>query len=151
MTRSNLALVRALHALWSGETSVPLDEIYAPDFIAHWPPSADQPTRCCLDGVSTGLQRLRSAFPDWREDIVDIFGDGDRVATRLVSCGTQHGAFAGIAATGRRVEIHELAIFRINNGRVAEQWCLFDEVMRWRQLGVSAEFLRQAFPNPEPS
>jgi hypothetical protein len=44
------------------------------------------------------------------------------VVTRFTSYGTQTGEFQGIAATHRRVKVKEVAIFRISNGKITEQW-----------------------------
>jgi predicted ester cyclase len=75
--------------------------------------------------------------------VVDIFGSGDRVASRYVSTVTHKGAFWGIEPTGRRIEIQEISIFRIVDDRIVEQWCMFDDLARLQQLGVSIEHLRK--------
>jgi hypothetical protein len=41
------------------------------------------------------------------------------------------------------VEIEEISMFRIGGGRVAEQWCMFDELARLQQLGVGVDHLRK--------
>ena len=75
--------------------------------------------------------------------MVDIFGSGDRVASRYVSTGTHKGAFWGIDPTERRIEIQEILIFRIADDRIVEQWCMFDDLARLQQLGVSIEHVRK--------
>jgi predicted ester cyclase len=74
---------------------------------------------------------------------LDVFGSDDRVASRYVSTGTHQGAFWGLEPTGRHIEIQEMSIFRIADGRIAEQWCMFDDLARLQQLGVSPEHLRK--------
>ena len=135
----NRDLVRALHEIWNTGDVDRIGDVYAEDFVAHWPPSSEIPERRGLDGVRFGVARIRTAFPDWRETILDLVCEGDKVATRYVSTGTHEGRFWGLTATGRRVEIHEISIYRIADGRVAEQWCLFDELARLKQIGVSPE------------
>ena len=75
--------------------------------------------------------------------MVDVFGSGNRVASRYVSTDTHKGAFWGIELTGRRIEIQEVSIFRIADERVVEQWCMFDDLARLPQLGVGVEHLRK--------
>jgi predicted ester cyclase len=75
--------------------------------------------------------------------VADVFGSADRVASRYVSTGTHQGPFWGIEPTGRRIEIQEISIFRIADGRIAEQWCMFDDLARLQQLGVGPEYLRK--------
>ena len=109
-------------------------------FLAHWPASSEVPERRGIEGIRFGVTRIRTAFPDWHERVLDVFGSADKVASRYVSTGTHQGTFWGIAPTGRRIEIEEISIFRIAGGRVAEQWCMFDELARLQQLGVGAEY-----------
>ncbi len=145
---TNLRLVRSLHGIWSTGDLSRIEDVYASDFTAYWPPSAERPVRRGLDGVRFGVRSVRAAFPDWTETIADIFAAGDRVATRCICHGTHLGPFAGAAATGRRIEVHDISIFRIADGRVAEQWCMIDEVGRLRQLSVGEARLRQIFGLP---
>ena len=140
---SNIDLVKALHQIWNTGDLGLIDRVYAQDFLAHWPPSSEVPERRGVEGIRFGVERIRTAFPDWHEQVVDVFGSADRVASRYVSTGTHEGAFWGIAPTGRRIEIQEISIFRIADNRVVEQWCMFDDLARLQQLGVGVEHLRK--------
>ena len=136
-------LIHSLHEIWNTGDLELIDRVYAPDFLAHWPASSEVPERRGIDGIRFGVTRIRTAFPDWHERVLDVFGSGDKVASRYVSTGTHQGKFWGIEPTGRRVEIEEISIFRIAGGRVAEQWCMFDELARLQQLGVGVDHLRK--------
>jgi steroid delta-isomerase-like uncharacterized protein len=140
---SNIDLVTALHHIWNSGDLVLIDRVYAQDFLAHWPASSEVPERRGIHGIRFGVERIRTAFPDWHEQVLDIFGAGDRVASRYVSTGTHRGTFWGIAPTGRRIEIQEMSIFRIADDRIVEQWCMFDELARLQQLGVGPDYLRK--------
>src|SRR5215510_2132861 len=100
---TNVQLVEALHEIWcTGDASM-IDQIYAPDFVGHWPRSSEVPLRLGIQTLRLGLQRTRMAFPDWHERVVDVFGSGDKVATRYVSTGTHLGPYLGMSPTGRRI------------------------------------------------
>jgi steroid delta-isomerase-like uncharacterized protein len=152
---NNIDLVKALHQIWNTGDLTLIDSVYADDFLAHWPPSSEVPERRGIEGIRFGVGRIRTAFPDWHEQVMDVFGSGDRVASRYVSTGTHKGAFWGIEPTGRRIEIQEISIFRIAEDRIVEQWCMFDDLARLQQLGVvSVEHLREVqkvrpFPCPK--
>jgi len=88
--------------------------------------------------------RTSTAFPDWHERVLDVFGSADMVASRYVSTGTHRGTYRGLEPTGKRVEIQEISIFRIAGDRVAEQWCMLDELARLQQLEVGVDQLRKA-------
>jgi predicted ester cyclase len=139
----NIELVERLHHIWNTGELAQIDSVYACGFVAHWPASSEVPERRGLEGIRFGVQRIRTAFPDWHEKVLDVFGSGDRIASRYISTGTHAGAFWGIEPTGRRIEIQEISIFRITEGRIAEQWCMFDELARLQQLGASPEYLRR--------
>ncbi len=129
-------LIRRLHEIWSTGDTAAVEAVYAVDFVAHFPPSSRMPERCGLEAVRQGIAGIRSAFPDWREHIEELVEEGDRVASRYTSTGTHRGAFWGIAATGRQVRVAEISIYRIAGGKVAEQWCMLDELARMQQLGA---------------
>ncbi|MBD9538915.1 ester cyclase [Ensifer sp. ENS04] len=141
---NNIELVRALHDLWNTGDLDMVERVYSADFVAHWPPSSEVPTRRGIEGIHFGVNRIRSAFPDWYEDVKDIFESGDRVTSRYVSTGTHKGPFWGIEPTGRSIEIHEISIFRCAGGRIVEQWCMCDELARLQHLGVDDAHLRKA-------
>ena len=82
------------------------------------------------------VTRHRTSFPDWTEHIEDIIAEGDRVVTRWTSRGTHQGEFEGIAPTGKQVTVAEVAIFRIANGKIAEQWGFPDIMALLRQVGA---------------
>lgn len=138
---NDIDLVKALHDIWNTGDLALIDSVYAHDFLGHWPTSSEIPERHGIEGIHFGVERIRTAFPDWYEQVVDVFGSGDRVASRYISTGTHMGAYWGIEPTGRRIEIQEISIFRIANGRVVEQWCMFDDLARLQQLRVSPEHL----------
>src|SRR5438093_763835 len=96
---------------------------------------SELPERHGLDGVAQSIVRIRAAFPDWHEAVDDLVEEGDRVVSRYTSRGTHRGPFWGIPPTGRTITVAEISIFRIASGRVAEQWCLVDELARMEQLG----------------
>jgi steroid delta-isomerase-like uncharacterized protein len=132
-------LVHRLHELWNTGEIDRIGEVYAADFVAHFPPSSEHPRREGLAGVRMGITRVRTAFPDWFEHIEDLIHAGDKVVTRYTSTGTHRGAFWGIAPTGRSVSVAEISIYRIAGGRVAEQWCMVDELARLQQLGATLQ------------
>ena len=57
------------------------------------------------------------------------------MVTRFRSHGTHKGEFQGLAPTGKRVEVAEVAIYRIENGKIVEQWGFPDILGLQRQLG----------------
>jgi steroid delta-isomerase-like uncharacterized protein len=78
---------------------------------------------------------LFSAFPDLQVKIEDIFAAGDKVAVRLRISGTHAGEFLGVQPTGKKVEYESTEIYRIDDGKIAEEWICSDMLTLMAQIG----------------
>ncbi len=79
---------------------------------------------------------LRDAFPD-RVDVMErVIADGDRVGLLFRVTGTHTGHFFGIAPTGRKIDVYEIAWLVIKDGQMVEGWFMMDETALLKQLGV---------------
>jgi len=105
---TNIELVRTQHEIWNTGKLELIESVYAPDFVGYWPASSQVPLRRGVEGVRLGVQRIRTAFPDWNEQVLDVFGAEERVASRYVSTGTHSGQYWGLEPTGKRIEIQEI-------------------------------------------
>ena len=127
-------VVRRLQdAVWSRGDMAALDELLAPDFVCHLP---GMPEWRGPAGVAEVVCSLRAAFPDWHERVDELVAEGDLVASRYTSTGTHLGTFWGIAPSGRRVTVAEMALFRFAGDRIAEQWNVTDLLGLLRQIGA---------------
>ena len=134
MVESNKDLVRRLvRDVFNGERPQTADEVLAPAFVNH---NALPGTPPGPDGTRRANAAIRIAFPDWAERIESLIAEGDRVVLYAIGRGTQHGAFMGIAPTGLHVEVGGMAIFRIADGQIVEQWGVVDMLGMLRQLNA---------------
>ena len=108
------------------------DELLAADYVNHDFPSPAPGA----EGFKLVTTMFRSAFPDIVVTLEDEFAEGDRVVTRGVFVGTHTGDFMGIPATGRKVSIKYLDIWRLENGKAKENWVRMDLLGLMQQLGV---------------
>lgn len=84
-----------------------------------------------------------NAMPDRGQYVEDItyhfFGDGNYAAVtgwpNMLQTVTDDG-WMGIAPAGRRIEMRSLDFWRVENGRIRENWVLVDLLDAYRQLGV---------------
>lgn len=79
---------------------------------------------------------LRTAFPDLQWRIEELSAEGDRAAVRAYMQGTHLGPFQAIPATSKRVHVPVLSIYRIEGGRIAEDWPHMDMLGLLQQIGV---------------
>jgi predicted ester cyclase len=75
----------------------------------------------------TGLMTtVVTSIPDLHTSTQDIFGQGDEVVVRLIVSGTQTGPLLGIPASGRHVQWDATDLYRLQDGKIAEEWAAED-------------------------
>ncbi len=82
------------------------------------------------------LQAVHVAFPDWRVQIEDLVADGNTAAVRWMGEVTHQGPFHGILPTGKRISVVGINLYRIENGKIAQEWEQMDSLGMLAQLGV---------------
>jgi len=108
------------------------DELIADDYVSHGPqaPPAEGP-----DGVRARVGLYQEAV-DGRWDVQDIFSAGDRVVARWIGSGTHQGDLMGVAPTGKPISVEAISVFRIANGKIAEEWTVWDALGLLQQVGA---------------
>lgn len=136
-------VVRWLSEFW-GEKWNPgvVDELAAPDIVLQYLLQA--PHRGRAD-VTTFMSKFREAFPDVHvAPAADLVADGDYVIGRWIGTGTHTGPeycdfLVGClpAGSGEKMRITGTTIFRVADGKIAEQIGLDDEVTASLQAGLT--------------
>jgi predicted ester cyclase len=98
-------------------------ELYAGDFIDH----VNALEFRGQEGIARSVAMYRALFPDLRIDVVDQVSEGDRVLSRWVLEGTHRG---------RRVTLPGITISRFEEGMIAEDWTVSDNLTLLRQVGL---------------
>lgn len=130
----NKALVRRfIEDVFHKRNLAAIDEFVAADQVDHTLPPQLPPT---TDGTKRAIGMFLTAFPDVQIAIDDMIAEGDRVAVRYTSSGTQRGSFGGMPPTGRKVRIPSYLIARVADGKIVEQWGMDDQLGMLQQLGV---------------
>lgn len=122
--------------IWSKGDVELIPDLFSENYVGHFPGDRTVHGR---EGLAAEVMAHRRAFPDWAEDVEDEIVDHDRIAARFTSRGTNTGDFLGKPATGARVEISEVSIFRLEDGKIAEQWVYPDILSLQRQLNVRSQ------------
>lgn len=132
MSEQNKAIVRRLYEeIDKGNLDV-VDELWAADHVFH---NAGSPP---MDATSHKqlLQMYQDAFGDWRQEITNMISEDDQVVTFFTFHGTHRGELMGIPPTGETVEVVAVAIDRLKDGRIAQEWTVFDGLGMLQQLGA---------------
>jgi steroid delta-isomerase-like uncharacterized protein len=131
----NKKLVRSMNKeVWNKGNLEIIDKLYSPDFVWHFLPTGSKTIG--LDSLREQVRNHREAFPDWTEEIEHIVAEGDFVVIHFISRGTNEGSFLGNPPTGKQIQINEMSIFRIADGKIAEQWLLPDIFSLQQQLAL---------------
>lgn len=144
MSEENKALTRRLEEqVWNEGNLEVMDEILAPDFVAHvgGAPAALRGRAAVKEWAAL----WRTAFPDVHAAVEDVIGEDDKVVTRITLTGTHQGPLMGVPATGKSGKVMAIAINRFADGRLAEIWSIFDMAGLLSQIGV----LPSAPPTPD--
>lgn len=136
MTEENKAIVRRGFDEMNRRNLNVYDELFAPDYVGHAPPSMG-PKDLNLPARVQIAKAFLGAFPDLRHTIDDdLIAESDKVVARFTVSGTHKGDFRGMPPTGKRFEVPGTVIFRIANGKIAEEWALLDALSILQQLGA---------------
>jgi steroid delta-isomerase-like uncharacterized protein len=108
--------------------------LYDSDVIYHGP---GEPALQGRDAVIELTKTFRDAFADMGFEAIHCIAQDDLVATHGRGTGTHSGPFRGSAATGRSVSVEIMYFMRLRDGRVIEEWEVFDRLDLMRQLGLA--------------
>ncbi|MFI7579826.1 ester cyclase [Kocuria kalidii] len=123
-SRRNTELVRSAFELLNAHDVRACAELLAEDFIINLAGMPYQ--QHGRQAWQTNVEMMLRAFPDLHAEILDVFGEEDRVAVRLMFRGTHRGEFQGVAPTGREVRYGSIELYRVTDGRLAEEWIASD-------------------------
>jgi steroid delta-isomerase-like uncharacterized protein len=135
----NKALVRRVfEEVWVKRNLAAVDEFMAAEYVEH-PDLSGQPPG--TESLKQAMTMYRTAFPDLKATIDDIFAEGDRVAFRWSIRSTHLGDWLGIPPTGSHVTVRGFTVYRIAAGKVVENWTSIidlsttEEEQRWLTEG----------------
>jgi steroid delta-isomerase-like uncharacterized protein len=133
-SEDNKALVRRFFEEVLNEKRVDrADELVAPDYLDHAAVPGQAPG---LEGAKQRWAMYFAAIPDLHTTIDDMVAEGDRVVVRYTGEGTQKGELLGIPPTGKRFRASGICIYRLAEGKIAENWEQDDLLGLMQQLGV---------------
>ena len=131
-TQANIELVRTAFAAFNEADLDVCTQFLTDDFVINL---AGMPFQ--MHGREAWIQNaetMQRAFPGIQARIDDIFSADDRVAVRLTFQGAHKGDFLGIPATGRDVDYTSIELYRVADGKLAEEWISSDTATLMRQL-----------------
>lgn len=129
---------RFVEELWNERRLDVADAIFATGCVTHQLRSG-----LAADAEPRGPEAMKehvtswiASFPDLHFGIEQMLSEGDRVVTQLLVEGTHQGAWLGIPASGRKIQIRMFTLHRVAQGKIVEDWVLVESLGIFQQLGV---------------
>lgn len=141
MSEANKELVRRhFEEVFNRKNLSVCDEIMADDFVEN----AAAPFAPSAPGRVNGPRAMRATsewllaqFPDLHMTIEAMISEGDTVAVRILSEGTNLGALNGVVPpTGKRFAARQSHWFRVADDKLAEHWATREDLPTMLQLGI---------------
>ncbi|MBA8824739.1 steroid delta-isomerase-like uncharacterized protein [Saccharopolyspora lacisalsi] len=133
MTDANRALAEVFLRMLNEHDPDLVEQFVAVDYVNHNP------------FVVNGREANRAfwadffaALPDVRATMEDLVVTEDRVVGRFTYRGTHRGEFFGIPASGRRIEMRSIDVWRVADGMFVEHWDELNALEMIRQFGPFA-------------
>ena len=116
------------HQVLDGRKIGLLDQLFLLDCVIHRP----EGTLNGMAGIRGVVERNIAAYSKFETQVNDIFESGDRVVVRITHRAMGAGEFRSRIGVydvkGKAVTWDAIAIFRLLNGKIAEQWVSRDEL-----------------------
>jgi predicted ester cyclase len=107
-----------------------MNEIYSADYIEN---SGRNPSG--IEAVTKNWAGQFAGIPDLKVIVHDVIVSGDKIVARVTYTGTHTVPFfAGIAPTGRTIQLGTIDIWRVADGKFVEHWDQVDFAGLQRQL-----------------
>jgi len=130
--KNKLLVDVAIGAISAGDWEL-MAKLYSPRFVQHGPGDTKPTT---WTDFELGCRLVHNKLPGLRFEIEDIIAEGEKVAVRLSWSYKNKRWFSMQGNPEGEIGGTELDLFRIEGGRIAEEWCECDPKQYMRLLRV---------------
>ena len=109
------------------------DELVTENYVYHNPTVPNVRTH---DQHKQFIAEFLRAFELVSSTIEDMVGEENKVVIRYTMALKHKGTFNGISPTGKQITSTGIGIFRLENGKLAEEWLMGDALGMMQQLGA---------------
>jgi len=116
------------------------DEIYAKDFVNH-----GLHRNANLQEDQAAVHAEKKAFPDLKMTVDLMVAEGDLITVVWTLRGTHTGSGIGFPPTGVKLELRGITVWRIDDGKIREEWTSFDQLRAARQFVTQLKWQLMGF------
>lgn len=132
--QNKLIVQRYWDGKWNERRPAILDELLTQDMKHHG--SSE------INGIEEYKQiygMYLSAMEDSHIEVKRLIAEGDFVMSQARVSGKQNGPLGNIPPTGKEVSVRIYTVFRLVDGKIAEEWETMDELGMMTQLGLELQ------------
>lgn len=107
------------------------DSNFTKDVVMHTHPDTKG-----IDSARSYYENYKTGFSNIKFTIVDVFGQGNKLAKHWRFQGKHTGNFFGIPPTNKDVDINGVTLVRMQDGKIAEEEDFLDNMSFMQQLGL---------------
>lgn len=111
-----------------------IDKWMTPDFQTRF----NSPDAMDLAAYRQFMSTFLNAFSEMRHEIHYMVAENDLVAGGITLRMMHTGAYEGIAPSGRPISIELIVVVRLRDGKIVEEWVVFDSAGLQQQLEAPA-------------
>jgi steroid delta-isomerase-like uncharacterized protein len=89
------------------------------------------------ENIKNHIQTCRNGFPDLTFTIDDTIAERNEVVAHWTGTGTHKGQFLGMPPTNKKASVTGTSIFRIEDGKIVEEWANWNLMSMMEQLGIA--------------
>lgn len=130
MTSPTVSVALQFYVVYNEKKVDLLDQILTDDYVGHVNAHDIKGAEAAKGFIGGFLEGIPDAFYDVNETLET----GNRVICRWRCTGTQTGNFYGMPPTNNKVDVNGITIFRIEAGKIAELWNVWDQFTLVEQL-----------------
>jgi hypothetical protein len=120
--------------IWNEADFSAASDLYAPGYVRHHPtPSAN----VTFDDFKNTVTTLHDSFPDCSFTFNDTLVENDKIIVFATFAGTNTGPLEDLPQTGKKAKVSGVYVFRIAEGKIAEEWTYFNLLSYYQQLGFT--------------
>lgn len=121
--------------LWNKRNIAVLDECMLSGIVYYTP----KMTQKGIKEYKELYKMYASAFGKSQVEIQELIASKDKVVSRVLFSCVHTGELGGMPASGLELEVQVYTIFRLEHGKIVEEWELFDELGMMQQLGMELQ------------
>lgn len=128
-------VTRYFEEAWNQGRVDVLDELLTEDYVNH-SPSIPNPRPGPTD-LKPIIRAMRAGITNLHYEILDMVATPEKVAAYVRLTGRHTGPLFGIAPTGRAIDVRQMQIEWLRDGRICQHWRVTDERTLLQQLGLA--------------